>query len=541
MAGSSSAGTIKVHVGADVSGVTAGMQKGGEELARFRQRVERESTAVSAAGEKMGRGFRVSGGEISKSVRAGVAGLALLSQAGSGVAGDLSRLAGGIATGFAVGGPAGAAIAGIAEGFNFVARRISGAREETEKFARAQAEAAAKAREVAAEKKAAHDKAIGEERSAMAEEIVRERKWRTDASVRNAKEESEIRQRNEAADAQRFAEHLDRIEKERQKRAAADKEALERFKDRREREREAAAQINQQFDRQIELLRARDDIERTRARQRHEVEDASQSPGVNVDKLRVSHALELNDLLAKQAQHAADVAANEGRAAVAEIERVKAVKDIAAAEAARKRQQHDDQYRAGYGPIAQRRDAARAERNRARLQRHEDNINAERRESSAYGIVSESFAPVGYSAKPKEEGTIYEGNLNKKVGYVGVPVPGVGAGGGAGSGVAPKAFPTVTPPNPAPTDNGAGNLPAAGAAVKAGGDAVRQSGEAVAQAAADFAAGAAGINSGAEANVKFAEVTTAKMEEVAATQNAVAEAVAALTARVEMIEVASLI
>lgn len=130
--GSGSAGTLLVTVGAQTGNLASSLKQGEDSVRRFRRTVETEADAVRRSTSRIGSGFEMSTGQIGRSARSAVAGLALLTQSADGAAGGIARLAGNIVTGFAVGGPAGAAIAGLAEGFGLIAQRIRRSRDEAE-------------------------------------------------------------------------------------------------------------------------------------------------------------------------------------------------------------------------------------------------------------------------------------------------------------------------------------------------------------------------------------------------------------------------
>ncbi len=128
------AGNLTVGVGADSSKVASGLRQGEAAVRKFRATVEAESRATGVAADRMASKFQLKGGDAVRSVRAGVAGLALLSQAQDSAIGGFAQFAGNVATGFASGGPIGGAIALGFEGFRAIAGAIRQSREETDKL-----------------------------------------------------------------------------------------------------------------------------------------------------------------------------------------------------------------------------------------------------------------------------------------------------------------------------------------------------------------------------------------------------------------------
>lgn len=147
-----SIGTLTATIDARTDPFEKGLQKGGRSLRGFAADAETASNAAARNFDKMGRGFGTSMGELAKGARMGVAGLALLSDAGSQVSGQFGQLAGSILTGFGAGGPLGAAIGGGASLFHLLASSISSAKDQAEKLAQVEATRALKARTDAAER-----------------------------------------------------------------------------------------------------------------------------------------------------------------------------------------------------------------------------------------------------------------------------------------------------------------------------------------------------------------------------------------------------
>lgn len=145
----SSIGVLEANVVARVDQLEKDMKKAGRSLRGFASDAELASTDTARNFEKMGKGFGTSMGELSKATRLGVAGLALLSQSGNETAGSFGQLAGGLVTGFAVGGPVGAAIAGVTSLMNLYGKSVAEAREEEAKRAAAHAAYVAKEQEAA--------------------------------------------------------------------------------------------------------------------------------------------------------------------------------------------------------------------------------------------------------------------------------------------------------------------------------------------------------------------------------------------------------
>lgn len=565
MAGGS-AGTLTVTMNAKVNKTTFEAAK--TEARALGDTVVVQSRRAAQAGETMGRGWQMGTGTLVRSARAGVVGLALLSTASTGVAGDLQRLAGGVATGFATGGPAGAALMGIGELIQVVSRRVGEATEKSEAFRQKQAAIAAESKQymaslsererqagmtesertkdarvgerVEAMKKggqAAYDKVIAiqraeDERAAKEADQQKQDEAAKQAAADKSRfaaeakayHDSPISERSRQRDAQR--EYENKLVADKKKAAEDEKKKIDELNEKVARNTELRARGNEAIRRSVELARAASDVEKLRVRQSHELADAARD-GLNVDELRVRHALEMNALLAQQAVETQTVATAAHHAALAETERAKAVKDAAAEEAKRQKQEKEDRYRSGYGPLAQARDGKRAERNLRRLQRHEDNLNAERRGSMSYGTVRDDgndpltsdlgswFEQRERRKKQSEEPTAVYNPHGQW--FRGVNVPG-GGGDGAGGGTAsaPPSVGAVTPADSKLSSYDAlfNRMNQASAGVKGGGEQANEAAGKLEETTKNLEDGAGGMKRLADAVTAFEAKSVANQNEI---------------------------
>ncbi len=346
------------------------------------------------------------------------------------------------------------------------------------------------------ERQAEIDKIRAQYAADIADEVIRQKEaeWAAaDAAERFAASQEEAKKHE--ADLKKVTEDLARAEEDREKMR---RRIAERARDEAretERARDRMREINQAFDDRLRVLGAATDLERLQVRNAQEYRDAIAS-GVPPAKALESVAKKTADYLKEQAAAAA-------QAAEAEQERVLAAERMAhearnrareeerAADAASRASQMNT-FGAGYGPLAQARDAKRRNSNIARFKNHADNLAAERRETSAYGNVGApqfdaNGNPIGV-ADPFafDLGSIAGRTPKQKLtpdDYA-FKAPGL---------LAPP--PPEQPSAPSATDI-FGPLGAAGDAMKAGGEAATQAAAAVGEAAGKMSSGADDIAQG---------------------------------------------
>lgn len=344
------------------------------------------------------------------------------------------------------------------------------------------------------ERQAEIDKIRAQYAADIADEVIRQKEaeWAAaDAAERYAASQEEAKKHE--ADLKKVTEDLARAEEDREKMR---RRIAERARDEAretERARDRMREINQAFDDRLRILGAATDLERLQVRNAQEYRDAIAS-GVSPAKALESVAKKTADYLKEQADAAA-------RAADAEQERVLASQRMAhearnraneeeRAAAAQARASQLNTFGAGYGPLAQARDARRRDSNIARFKNHADNLRAE--------------APLGY-------GTVGAPRFDANGNPIGVADP-FAFDLGSIAGRTPKqkltpddyAFaapgllappPPEQPAGPSATDI-FGPLGAAGDAMKAGGEAATQAAAAVGEAAGKMSSGADDIAQG---------------------------------------------
>lgn len=616
-----SAGTLTVGVVAPTSVLDQNMKQGEQIVQRFRRSFEDQARAVARSSDRMGEAAALSGTSMAKGLRAGVAGLALLSQASDGVAGDFTRLAGNIATGFAVGGPAGGAVAALSEGFAFVAKRIRDGREEAEKMRVAVARIESERRQQESASAVAAARAIGKKFESLREFQLEQarlakRAGMTPEQLAQADREDEIkkaretwgeagvqsvrdRQAAEAAGGARGKEAADVAERRRsvedgvnrslgerermlriearlapellrwasdyaqiqdliasgqteqanrlkaivadeQRRAKAVADA-EKAKGDAKRTAEAQSRLDADAARRVRDLQAQTDLERLLNRQADERNDAA-AQGVKLGELLKSQAYEVALLKTREANEAERVRAATERQAEAQRDVASQIKRAAeeqkAADAAAARTAQMNAFGAGYGPLAQARDAKRRNANMARFKNHADNLAAEARARPTAGngqpwqVGAPQFDsdgnPIGVRDPfASDLGSIFDRRTtDRRSGFPVFQAPGLfnpayqfpdpaapPMGGGPAAGPATPGG----PPSPVLTESEP-NLSAAGDAVKAGGEAARAAGEKTKAAAEKMASGADEI---AEGSGSIADNVGAMSETVGAIANGV--------------------
>lgn len=144
----SSIGTLTATFEARTGEFEKGTRAAGESLRRFRQGAEQEARATERAMDRMGNRVGVSMSTISRGVRAGVTGLALMSNQSESTAGALSRVIGAGAAGSAAG-PWGALGLAAAQGFQELVQSQDRAETKAKQIADVYADMAKEARNVA--------------------------------------------------------------------------------------------------------------------------------------------------------------------------------------------------------------------------------------------------------------------------------------------------------------------------------------------------------------------------------------------------------
>lgn len=130
---SGSAGTLEVTLGAKTSPLVAGMREAEASIKRFGQTAQSVATQSSSGWDKFGRGLK-------PALAGAAASLAMLAGESNDTAGAIARVATAGASGFAVGGPWGAAVAAAATGLREIVKSSNDAEEATKRLNAARAE-----------------------------------------------------------------------------------------------------------------------------------------------------------------------------------------------------------------------------------------------------------------------------------------------------------------------------------------------------------------------------------------------------------------
>lgn len=211
------------------------------------------------------------------------------------------------------------------------------------------------------------------ERARAAEKAAAEDTARREAEE-SAREKAAADQLKHEADLERMR---DRIKK-RDRAAANDVEEMKR----------ATRERNEGLSQELQLRLASTDMERLQLRHRFEY-NAELSKGTDMSAVIEIHARETADLLAAQREETEKLADAEQERALAHERMAREAKNRAAAEqeasAAIARMAQTNAFGAGYGPLAQARDAKKRNSNIARFKNHADNLRAE--SPLGYGTV----------------------------------------------------------------------------------------------------------------------------------------------------------
>lgn len=222
------------------------------------------------------------------------------------------------------------------------------------------------------------------------------------------------RERREA-DAQKADQEASEVRRERDRLENHYLGIANRQREDRRQEQERLAAANEALSDQVALLRAADDAARLQVQHAIEWRNAIRD-GTDLGMLLEKQALETSDLLAQQREDAE-------RTAEAEAERVQAHRDMA--EEARRRAEFErnaadaasrvnqtNAFGAGYGPLAQARDARKRSSNIERFKNHQANLDAEARmrpiKNGQIGApqYDEQGNPVGTRYNP--DGSIFD-------------------------------------------------------------------------------------------------------------------------------------
>lgn len=278
------------------------------------------------------------------------------------------------------------------------------------------------------------------------------------------------------------------------------REAAEKAGQEAKRRSEAQGRADGDAARRVRDLQATTEMERLLNRHADE-RNALASQGVKLGEVLKAQAYELAQLKtreANEAERARDATERqaEAQANAAQQARFYADQQKEAASAASRASQMNT-FGAGYGPLAQARDAKRRNSNIARFKNHADNLAAERRETSAYGNVGApqfdaDGNPIGIAdpfafdlgsvfsrrSSRKKSPSDYQftapGLFNPAYQFPEPAAPGMGPGGGGGGPTfnGPGMGSPTTPSNPEATDmrGAAGDMRAAGDAAKQASD-----------------------------------------------------------------------
>ena len=351
-------------------------------------------------------------------------------------------------------------------------------------------------------------------RDAPAEEDRRAREWAADFGPRAAQDRANQLRENNLREQQR-------IEARR-----ADAEALNRTEAER-----------------LGILRAATDLERLQAQHRAEFRREVERVG-EPSRVLQRHAEETAQLIRQQADDAKRVAENAERAATAEADAAEAVSRRAEAEkraaAEAERASKLASYSSGYGPLAQARDAKRANRRLQTALRHEANLNAEA--ASRFGPTVTDDGRDLWQARSQPSSEFFQRWGLDENGQL--KADGWGLRHGEkfvhpGSGLPPPASPSI---NPSAEDiygpgglsalgEAAGKLGSAAEKAKAAGEAVDGAGKAIEGAAEKVTEGAGAVERLADATRTLAGATGDAFAAASAAAEQAIEAVDTLRAQ----------
>lgn len=386
------------------------------------------------------------------------------------------------------------------------------------------------------ERQAEIDKIRAQYAADIADEVIRQKEaeWAAaDAAERFAASQEEAKKHE--ADLKKVTEDLARAEEDREKMR---RRIAERARDEAretERARDRMREINQAFDDRLRMMSASTDLERLQVTNAQQYRDAI-AAGVPPAKALELVAKNTAAYLAKEAesQRQATDAANERvlaeeRMAHEARNRAKAEQDAAAAAA---RAAQVNSYGAGYGPLAQARDAKKRNAAIARGLNHEANLAAEA--PLGYGVVGapqydKDGNPIGISdpfasdlgslfARPRKKALTPDDYASKAPGLLAPPPPEQSAG-------------------PSMTDI-FGPLGAAGDSMKAGGEATTNAAAAVGEAASKISAGAEDVAQGSGEIADGVSTIGDALGRVAEGITAASEAFAGIDERVAALEAA---
>lgn len=556
--GGTSAGTLNVTVAAQTGPLASGMKQGEETLKRFASTTVSSNQVMARSWEALDKAQKATGlgaQKFAASIAKNAAGIALMAGAAndtaSAIQGPLTRALGA----FMVGGPIGLGVVALTEGISLFGSQAKKAAEGAAEATRVYTASLEKLQQrLASVREASARRSLGERAKASG----------VDAGFLGEKESLErmIRQSETSAELSGFAamragdsaqaKRLRELQAADLKNAAdarmrlaeivADHERDEIAKTARAERKEAedVAKWRDEIGRRYEAI-ARRGREEAEERQRkaaegflkHELDlEAMRAGAAERAFQKEQAAAAARESSAKRAAEAAKREADEARraadarkeAALAAsriaFEAASAAESARREEAARTRASQLNTYGAGYGPLAQARDAKRRDRNIAKNKRTEANLAAEARGSMSIGVVgAERFDdngdPIGV-ADPfaSDLGSLYSRFQRPEKPVPLYQAPGVAEHALPGSddywkGYAPRpAGPPVMP-----------DLAPAAAAMQGAGDATADAARATedaAGAAADGAgrvADAAGAISGAVAGVGSAVMSMAEMLE----------------------------
>jgi len=543
-----SAGTLNVTVGASTGALEQGMKRGEDVVRRFSRTAQQEAAAVERSSSRISGAFGLSSEKMGRSLGTAAGGLLMLAGSAEGAAGTIGGTLARSFGALAAGGPAALGVTLLGEGIGLIGRRSREAAAEAERLRAVAARAAEEERASAVARAKAHADYVGNlrrELDLLQQGVVSERTRREEAQrarVRAAGDADFAAGRGlTGTTAASIARSINVVEDQRAGiRALYDQ--LKINDDAATKRMEDARRLGDiESDRKIALRQGVEDLvaqSKATAEQRAhwaEIQRIAEMRrlGMRDDAALAQRALdatlrreeaEKRAAASKQEEEAfqrraAEVQARMDREAIAakqkqldlaeeavriqldaQAQQSEAYKRFVQAQddAARKRQERDQNYASGRGPLSMARDAKRAARNIARFQRHEDNLSAEARDRLGYGTISDG----GPDPFAFDLGSIYARQAKAKPVYPYLP-PGLlsppppdpaagfdffGAAGGAGGGSSVSRGRVTTEGNANPIIDGR-----VGAALQSAADAGTKAGADLSSAAEDVTAGADGM------------------------------------------------